>query len=151
MTELPSRIQNKIVPEPNSGCWIWLGALNQDGYGRVSVLNRNAHAHRLVYELLVGSIEPGRHVLHRCDNPCCVNPDHLFVGTAKTNKADSVKKGRHVHGARHPASKLTDESARAILHAVGKHADIAEQFGVHKSIVGGIKSRKWWKHLEVMS
>jgi hypothetical protein len=152
MVELPARIENKILPEPNSGCWLWLGAVNEDGYGRVGVrdgeLWRNAHAHRHVYELLVGPIAAGKHLLHRCDNPCCVNPDHLFQGTPKTNKEDSVAKGRHVHGERHPASKLTDETALQILHASGKYRDIAKKFGVHHSIVGGIKSRKHWKHLE---
>jgi hypothetical protein len=148
MSGLPDRIENKIIPEPNSGCWIWLGSVNEDGYGRVSWLRRNAHAHRVVYELLVGPIEAGKHLLHRCDNPCCVNPDHLFQGTPATNKADSVSKGRHVHGEKHPAAKLTDETAMQILLAHGKHRDIAKQFGIHHSMVSGIKSRKQWKHLK---
>lgn len=147
MTALPDRIDAKIQPEPNSGCWIWLGAINENGYGRVSWLRRNAHAHRVVYEILARPLKAGEQVLHRCDNPCCVNPDHMFIGDPALNKADSVSKKRHVHGEKHPTSKLTDETALQILRAPGKYRDIAKQFGVHNSIVWGIKARKHWKHL----
>ena len=78
------------------GCWEWLASKNPDGYGRVRRFGRMESAHRIAYELYVGAIED-KQVLHTCDNPSCVNPKHLFLGTHKENMEDKVRKGRTGH------------------------------------------------------
>jgi HNH endonuclease len=89
------------IPEPNSGCWLWLAAVAPNGYGKICITANRAKqsigAHRVSYETFNGAIPPNLLVLHRCDNRACINPDHLFVGTQKDNVDDMNKKGRHPH------------------------------------------------------
>lgn len=80
------------IPEPMSGCWLWIGGVSYPpGYGRMT---RGQYAHRVSYEIHRGKIPVGMHVLHRCDNRLCVNPDHLFLGTQSDNMRDMMAKGR---------------------------------------------------------
>src|SRR3972149_1210769 len=90
------RIESKSIPIPESGCWIWEGAINEDGYGRF-VINRKkiVGAHRKSYQAFIGQIPSGMHVLHSCDQPSCVNPKHLFLGNQDINNKDCMKKRRH--------------------------------------------------------
>lgn len=87
------RFESKFVPITECGCWIWLGAAGR--YGNLTVQQRHYDAHRFAWLLYLGSIPEGMRVLHRCDTPLCVNPAHLFLGTAKDNTLDMVRKGRH--------------------------------------------------------
>lgn len=146
-------IDEFYIGEPNSGCWLWLGYVNRDGYGMGwnSALQRTALAHRLVYETLVGPIPKGMKLLHSCDNPCCVNPDHLTIGTTADNNADCKAKGRNARGERHGSNKLSTEQVLAIRNAKGSHQKIAAEFDVHHTIIGDIKRRDIWKHLEQVS
>lgn len=81
--------------DTNGGCWLWTGSLNKKGYGKFSVSRRQWTAAHRVSWIMTHGRRPSKFVLHRCDIPCCVNPDHLFEGDAKANAEDMVKKGRH--------------------------------------------------------
>jgi len=87
--------EQKFIPEPNSGCFLWLGGVSDRGYGRVRLFGKTAVASRASWILYRGAIPVGSHVLHRCDNPLCVNPDHLFLGTPQDNTDDMLAKGRN--------------------------------------------------------
>ena len=89
------RWEDKVSPEPNSGCWIWVGAAKAHGYGHIyDGCGKFKLAHRLSYEFFKGPIPEGHVVMHICDNPWCVNPDHLRAGTAQENVQDCLRKGR---------------------------------------------------------
>lgn len=89
------RFFEKVIPEPNSGCWLWIGAWHGDGYGIVKIRQVNFRTHRVSWELHNGPIPDGLCVLHKCDTPCCVNPNHLFLGTQPDNVQDCLNKNRH--------------------------------------------------------
>src|SRR5687767_9041671 len=109
----PSRLM-KSVERHDSGCWIWTGARINSGYGRIVVNGKQTSTHRYSYTLYNGPIPEGLCVCHTCDTPACVNPAHLFVGTFRDNKLDSVHKGRHAKGETNGNAKLTREDAEEI-------------------------------------
>ncbi len=100
MNSEQEKLFNKTSPEPTSGCWIWLGATANCGYGELRMKGVRTRAHRYSYELFKGPIPKGLFVCHSCDVPACVNPDHLWVGTQKDNLADMVRKERSASGSR---------------------------------------------------
>lgn len=91
---LLERLLNKIKINEITGCWEWQASVNNIGYGFIRDEGKMRTAHRVSYEQHIGPIPPGKQVLHTCDNPRCINPDHLWVGTIKDNMQDKVKKGR---------------------------------------------------------
>lgn len=93
--DIIAKIESNSIPEPNSGCWLWLQRPDKNGYGHIRIGDSKLIVHRASWAAFNGPIEPGAHVLHRCDNTSCVNPDHLFVGTRSDNMRDMVRKGRH--------------------------------------------------------
>lgn len=95
MTEnIFERIDRSTVPEPNTGCILWLGTLDKDGYGKTTYKNKFVRAHRLVYMLEYGEIPKGSLIQHKCDTPACCNINHLEIGTPLSNMQDKVSKGR---------------------------------------------------------
>ncbi|MET0724355.1 MAG: HNH endonuclease signature motif containing protein [Tardiphaga sp.] len=104
---LKDRLLDLCIPEPNSGCWIFMGCLHQLGYGRIAKKkNEHEYAHRAAFEVFRGRIPKGMHVLHTCDVPCCVNPDHLWLGTHKDNMHDMIRKGRSNFGGYGPVNPI---------------------------------------------
>lgn len=98
----------KVSPCPITGCWWWTASSDKDGYGSFVIDCRtgtSGRAHRASWELFRGSSPGPLDVLHRCDNPACVNPNHLFLGTHGDNNRDCAAKGRTARGARHPRWK----------------------------------------------
>lgn len=93
---LPQRFWDKVSPEPNSGCWLWTGGADSNGYGRFGIPKayKTTLTHRYSYSALVKPAD-GQFVLHRCDNPACCNPNHLFLGDQTDNMRDMARKGRN--------------------------------------------------------
>jgi hypothetical protein len=146
------RLERKYTPEPNSGCWLWFGSVNDDGYGRVRGEDKKTKsAHRESYRLYRGEFDPKLQVLHHCDNPSCVNPDHLFLGTVTDNMQDMKRKGRGKspqRGTKHHFAKLNTEKAFEIrwLSSLGvKRRDLAKNYGVAKNSIDGVVSRLTWR------
>lgn len=140
---LIARFEAKYIPEPNSGCWLWLGSPNQAGYGRFGVGHEVVKAHRVSHEIYKGSTK-GLHVLHHCDNPACVNPEHLFLGTQTDNRADMCRKGRHasVCGEDSGKAKLTNVQVAELrqLKGVLSCRKIGARFGIEGSYVSRLLS-----------
>jgi len=127
---------------------VWTKFLNPDGYGALVASGRAYKVHRYAYELLMGSIPAGLLVCHRCDNPRCVNPDHLFLGTDSDNAADKVAKGRAPRGEQIPHAKLT-EAAVIQIRSSGQPASVlAERFGVTENHVRIVRHGRSWKHVK---
>ena len=144
---LKDRFEEKYVPEPNSGCFIWTAFLRH-GYGTIND-TYSKYAHRVSWELYRGVIPDGHHVLHRCDNTACVNPDHLFLGTHRDNMTDMHKKGRASlrRGDASGSAKITTVQAQEILNSSDRNYLLAERFGLDPCTISAIKAGRIWKHL----
>lgn len=148
---LAERFAEKTIPEPTTGCLLWIGAVSRGGYGIMGIPGgRLRGAHRVSWELANGPIPDERLlVLHSCDNPPCVNPQHLRIGTDADNSRDMVQRKRHVpvFGERNKNSKLKEADVHKIrsLAAEGyTRADIAKRFGISTSSVNGVVNRRTW-------
>lgn len=156
-TTILNRFWSKVDKSIVSGCWIWKAYKNPAGYGQVRVKTIAYLAHRFSYELAFGPIPPTINVLHKCDNPPCVNPDHLFLGTLTDNNQDMCRKGRHgknVGESGHlkkprKGNKLTYSQVceiRQRAKAGIRYDKLAEDYKVGASLVSMIVNNKRWQH-----
>lgn len=146
------RFFKAVIPEPNSGCWLYSEGYEEldGGHVRVRFGDCREKAHRLSWRMHRGPIPAGVQVLHKCDVACCVNPDHLFLGTAVDNVVDKVKKDRQAKGRRSPSAKLTESDVIAIRKMSAEGAgrrELGRIFGVSHGIICNIVYRRDWKHV----
>jgi len=133
-------------------CWEWIGHRDPNGYGRLNVDGYPMLAHRLSYQLRWGGIPDGMAVLHKCDNPRCVNPEHLFLGTQSDNANDMYRKGRSrkrgMKGTDHHQAKLSEADVRAIRTSQEPDGKVGAQYGISRTAVNDIRKRRSWAHIE---
>lgn len=137
------------------GCWEWLGTKCSAGYGCFNCNRKKFLAHRESYKKYKGPIPPGMLVRHSCDNPICVNPDHLSIGTYKDNSDDKVERGRQAKGESNGFAKLTEKQVLEMrsLYSFRKvtYKDLAKKYGVHLDTVKKAVRGVYWKYLNESS
>ena len=128
------------------GCWPWGGPLDKDGYGIIGSHRGRCKAHRLSWEIANGYTPEGVCVLHHCDNPGCVRPDHLFLGSPADNVRDRTKKGRTARHETHGRAKLTAVNVAEIRRCRGlvTQQALADRFGVAQTIVSRVQLQQLW-------
>lgn len=136
------RAAERLEYDPNSGCWLWPGARSGIGYGVISRLKIPYYIHRISYEHHKGPIPRDKFVCHKCDQPLCSNPDHLFLATPMQNTHDMMAKGRCIK------KRLTQEHI-AEIHQLLKERKLSQkeiglQYGVDQTTISGIKRRRYW-------
>ena len=136
-----------------SRCWEWIAGRFDDGYGAFSIGGNNCRAHRVSWTLIHGELPSEKpHILHHCDNRLCVNPSHLWIGTNDDNMKDRNEKGRQARGEAQGLAKLNKEKIAEIRRRYGFRGKdgeslrtLAEEYGVHSSVISDIVSYKTWK------
>jgi hypothetical protein len=139
---LEERFWTKV--DKTGECWLWTAALHDDGYGMFGISGRSRYAHRLSFEFTHGAIPDGMQVLHHCDNPPCVNPAHLYLGTRADNMHDMVVRGRF-------ASKVTADQVRVIRARAAngeRRKQLAMDYSISEAQVKWIVKRKGWLHID---
>lgn len=144
------RFEAFVEPQAD-GCWHWIGSLDTAGYGLFRVDGGLVKAHRYAWSLANGPILDGLQACHTCDVRVCVNPEHIFLGSAADNMADRNAKGRHAHGIRHGKAVLSEDNVREIrslLTWVGSIQEIADRFGVTYGCIREIANGHNWRHIK---
>jgi len=144
-----SKVDKSAGPD---GCWLWTGFLDRKGYGdfHTTGKGKRAYAHRVAYELTFGPVEDGKEVCHSCDNPRCVNPSHLWIGTHADNMRDATVKDRHARGERNGHAILTKADILAIRDEYAKGAsrrDLSARYKTCRANISLIVTGKRWKHV----
>lgn len=148
---LLNRILNSIEVEGDNSCWIWIKSRNNKGYGQIGVFGKTMSAHRLCYALVFGTFPKKLHVCHICDNPACINPFHLFLGTQSDNLKDAFRKGKMhppincLRNEKYAGSKITLSEVKEIRKAKGKtQRQLAAQYRISRNHVGAIRRGICW-------
>lgn len=150
--EIIERFHEKWKENPKTGCWEWTASKAGKGYGQIKIphTRKQIYAHRLSYLIHKGEIPDGLDVCHTCDNPICVRPSHLFLGSNSDNHQDMKAKGRHLNGEKNKIAKLTDEKVRRI-HELSKEGlsqgKIGKIFGVGQQTIWKILHGIRWEHI----
>jgi len=150
MSTIKERFNSKWSLDISTGCWLWTGFSDERGYGRLHLLGKDEFAHRIAYELYKGGVILKDHVLHKCDTPACVNPDHLFLGTQADNMKDMVRKSRSCKGEKNGMHKLTEGDVRSIRDMHRMHIEqktLAKLYNVSSAAICNIVNNKSWRHL----
>lgn len=148
---ISERIDKHIVSKAN--CWLTDLACNFDGgYPQIEINGKIRRLSRVMFELYKGEITPGKLVCHQCDNPACINPDHLFLGTPKDNSMDMIIKNRQAKGFQHGRAKLNEEKVLEIKRDLAEtnltQKEIAKKYGVSKMNISHIKNGHLWSHVK---
>lgn len=145
-------IEDRIERIPIGGCWIWMGTLDNRGYGKVGRVHGQPSklAHRYVYENYKEPIPKGKLLCHTCDNPSCVNPSHMFVGTQKDNMSDCVSKGRFKDNSceNSPVAKLNRNQVDLIRIDPRDALEVAKEYNISRAYVYYLRQNKGWKSKE---
>lgn len=149
---LAERFWEKVDKRSPDECWIWKGNKSPQGYGFIVTDQKMYRSHRVCYELCNGPIPKGMYVCHRCDNPQCVNPSHLWLGTPAENNRDRANKKRnnHTFGELHPSAKINSADVveiRKMAEQGVRQRDIATLYGITQHSVWSIIHRKTWQHV----
>lgn len=147
---LSERFWSKVASIGSDGCWPWIGQLDRNGYGTIRVAGQMRTAPRVAWELATErTIPSGFAVLHRCDNPPCCNPAHLFLGTQADNMADMAAKGRSRRGSRSTAARLSAEDVSTIRRRYANgdvsQDQLAQEFGVSQTNISQIVRGLTWR------
>ena len=142
-------VEENSIPEPNSGCLLWLGTISTKGYARITQNGKQRIGSRVVYEDAHGPLPDDILVCHKCDVRICLELTHLFPGTAGANTQDMLAKGRHwtTHGTLRSNAVLRDEDVTRILSDTRSTNAVAREFGVDKGTVSKIRRGINWKHI----
>lgn len=156
--ETACRYWFQVAITDNGGCWIWEGSRDKNGYGRPKINGKPTLAHRFAYMLAFGKFDPSLDVCHKCDNPSCVRPDHLFLGTHAENMHDAAIKGTRKgrvpshRGEQTPTAKLTEKQVVEIIARYRRggitQKQLAHEYGVSKGQIGNIVRRQRWEHID---
>lgn len=145
------RFEEKIFYSPD-GCWYWIGQVSKSRHPshvrpKIKIGQSPELAYRFSYRHFKSEIPDGLCVLHTCDNPICVNPGHLFLGTKMDNTYDMMAKGRKPIGERHYKTQLTDQQAIDIISSNESNKSLCDKFNVAYSVVWSLRKRRTFKHL----
>lgn len=132
-------------------CWLWQRSMHVKGYGQIKKTNERlqAYAHRIAFELANGPIPSGKQVCHTCDNPRCVNPKHLFIGTSADNHQDMKRKNRHLFGSKNGGAVLNEQQVKEILALVSivPQRELGIRYGVSQGTISKIALGQRWSHM----
>lgn len=133
---------------PGNGCWNWTGTIDGYGYGVIDYSGKRYRAHVLALEFDGRPVGGGMVARHKCDNPKCVNPEHLEVGTQRQNVYDAIARGRFPRGERSGQSKLTENDVKEIRTSDGSNTQLSIKFGVTRQAIGRIRRGETWRHIQ---
>lgn len=143
------RFMSKV--EKTESCWNWKASKHLFGYGWFRFEGKTTTAHRVSYILHKGTIPKGAHILHSCDNPRCVNPKHLRIGTNSDNREDCVRKNRQTKGSKNGGAKLNEDSVISIRLEYNRNKatqrSLARKYKVSLTLINRIVNKKIWRHI----